>query len=428
MKKKFFIIETILIITNIICCIIIFYGLQKVKIANLNFYRNSKIINLSNLDRVDIKEIADCIDKFYFLKEVDFGKLNIAKEDKTYLEKQYPHIKFNADFFIDVYGTSIKSDATYLDLSSSEIDDDLISILHNFSKLKEVNLAGKTMEVAKQLELMNKFPNVNFDFTITVDGKTFDNHSEDLDLSNTHVTYSEVKELLLLFPNIKTLDLSNTKLTNEECNKFRINYPDIETNWVVHMGRWSLRTDAITFSVLIQYFDYIKLTSNDIKVLKYCTKLKALDLGHQDITDISVIGDYLPDLRILILADNKITDITPISKLKHLHYLELFINPISDLSALKENTELVDLNLANLNKVVDVEPLLHFPKLERIWVNNMGIGYNGIKKLKETYPSAQMATTGNQSTHQGWRLHPRYYQMIDMFKNNYYGDEFAKYD
>ena len=75
--------------------------------------------------------------------------------------------------------------------------------------------------------------------------------------------------------------------------------------------------------MLIYDYDYVRLTSADIEVLKYCTDLQALDLGHQAITDISVIGDYLTQLRILILVDNKVNDLTPLSKLKHLHYLEL---------------------------------------------------------------------------------------------------------
>ncbi len=428
MKKRFFVIEVVLLITNIICCLLIFYGLQKIKIENLSFTRNSKIINLTNLDKVNVKEIADKLNEFYLLKEVDFGKLDISKEDKAYLEKKYPEIKFTANIVIDLYGMSVRDDVTYLDLSEVQVDDKLASFISKFKKLKEVNLTNQNLTVEEELALMNEYPNINFDFTITVGKKKLESSAELVDLSDTNITYEEVKKLLPLFPNIKSLDLSNTPLTNEECNQFRIDYPDIETNWVVHLGRWSLRTDDITFSVLIQYYDYVRMTSADIEVLKYCTKLKALDLGHQAITDISVIGNYLPDLRILILADNKITDITPISKLKHLHYLELFINPVSDLSPLKENKELVDLNLANLNRVTDVTPLLELPKLERLWVNNMGIGYAGIKKLQETYPDVQMATTGNQSTHQGWRSHPRYFQMIDMFHNNYYGDEFSKYD
>ncbi|MBQ4224266.1 MAG: leucine-rich repeat domain-containing protein, partial [Prevotella sp.] len=44
---------------------------------------------------------------------------------------------------------------------------------------------------------------------------------------------------------------------------------------------------------------------------RYCTKLKGLDLGHNAITDISFI-ENMPHLRVLILADNDLTDISPL--------------------------------------------------------------------------------------------------------------------
>ena len=60
----------------------------------------------------------------------------------------------------------------------------------------------------------------------------------------------------------------------------------------------------------------------------------------------SIIGEYLTELRVLILADNCIWDISPLSNLKHLHYLELFLNRIYDLSPLRDLHELVDVNIS----------------------------------------------------------------------------------
>lgn len=426
--KKRFIIQIALFVINIFCLIFIIYNLQKIMIEDTGYSRNSKKVFLDQVSEINIEEIASKIDEFYLLKEVDFGDKYLTKDEINLLEEKYPNIKFNASIVVDAYGKKVGNNIFYLDLSKSNIDETLEELLTNFPNLKIVNLFGQDMPLERQIALVQKYPNIRFDFTIKIEDKTIKSTTKELDLSYTKLSKQEIKDLLLLFPKLKKLDLSYSNLTNEECNSFREEYPDIETNWVVHMGRWSLRTDAVAFSVLIKYFDYERMTSQDIEVLKYCTKLKALDLGHQAITDISVIGNYLPDLRILILADNKITDITPIGKLKKLHYLELFINPISNLSPLQNNKELVDLNLANLNKVTDISPILNLPMIERLWVNNMGIGWSGIETLRNAYPHATMMTTGRESTHGSWRSHPRYFQMIDMFNNNYYGKEFSKYD
>ena len=196
------------------------------------------------------------------------------------------------------------------------------------------------------------------------------------------------------------------------------------------MGKWSLKTDAVAFSVLITDYDYTALTSEDIEVLKYCTDLRALDLGHQRITDLSVIGDYLTELRILILADNWVSDLTPLTKLKHLHYIELFVNPyLEDVSPLGECKEMVDINISHLYKIEDVSNLLDFPIVERFWIENTGVSDADVQMVVDAYPNANVNYDGWGSVDKGWRTHPRYYAMIDMFyKTDYLSEEFSKYD
>jgi Leucine-rich repeat (LRR) protein len=171
------------------------------------------------------------------------------------------------------------------------------------------------------------------------------------------------------------------------------------------------------------------MTSKDIEVLKYCTKLQALDLGHQAITDISVIGEYLKDLRILILADNRISDITPIKELKHLHYLELFINPISDITPLNDLKGLVDVNFCYCWNINDYSTLKNLPNLERVWLVGTRINGKVVNELRSVHPNAQIVNTGAGSTNSGWRTHERYYEMIKMYRNPYYlSKSFTKYD
>ena len=227
---------------------------------------------------------------------------------------------------------------------------------------------------------------------------------------------------------MKKIDLSYSNLSNEELGNLRLALPNVRIDWVVHLGKWSVRTDAVAFSVLITQYDYKRMTSNDIQVLKYCTELKTLDLGHQAIEDISVIGAYLQDLRILILADNKIKDISPIANLKHLHYLELFMNDITDSTPLASCTELVDLNISFNYRFSDISGILNLPKLERLWLISDRISSDSYKLIRETYPNVVLVTTGTGSTGSGWRTHERYYTMIDMYRNNYISDVFLKYD
>ena len=52
-----------------------------------------------------------------------------------------------------------------------------------------------------------------------------------------------------------------------------------------------------------------------------------------------------------------------------------------------------------------------------------------INLIKKKYPKVNVVTTGYGSTESGWRTHPRYFAMIDMFnKRNYISELFSKYD
>ena len=69
--------------------------------------------------------------------------------------------------------------------------------------------------------------------------------------------------------------------------------------------------------------------------------------------------------------------------------------------------------------------------MERIWLESTSVSSEDFDLLEATYPNAKVVRVvrGRPSVDQGWRDgSARYAQMMDMWFNNYYGDEFAKYD
>ena len=60
-----------------------------------------------------------------------------------------------------------------------------------------------------------------------------------------------------------------------------------------------------------------------------------------------------------------------------------------------------------------------------------GLPYSAvdIQLLRDTYPNAEVVDQGYGSVDQGWRTHPRYFAMINMyFDTTYISEEFSKYD
>jgi len=406
MKNFITLIEIILIIT--IVFLAYFIGLNLIKITN------KAILNY----KAEAYRKAHEVQESELLYEDYLSRLNAD-----------PELIFNGKIYYNIYGKKAYETDTSIDLSGVQIDENLTKNLMMLPYLNEVILYNQNFTNVEKLNLKNDFPNLTFKWTINILDEEVDYSIESLDLSNKRVNdIDELQRAITLLPNLKSLDFSHTNLSNEELGYLRTEFPNIKIDWVIHIGKWSLRTDSIAFSVLVYRFDYRRVTSDDIQVLKYCTDLQALDLGHQAIEDITVIGDYLPNLRVLILADNKIKDISPIANLKHLHYLELFMNDITDVTPLANCKEMVDLNISFNYRFSNIDGILEYPLLERLWLISDRIPESSYRKIKEVYPNVKLIRTGNGSTGSGWRTHERYYAMIDMYYNNYISESFTKYD
>lgn len=192
------------------------------------------------------------------------------------------------------------------------------------------------------------------------------------------------------------------------------------------MKKWSLRTDTIAFSTLQCSYPAIALDNEDIQVLKYCKDLVGLDVGHNKITDISVLRNC-PNLRVLIMSSNNwLTDIRPVADLPNLMYFEVFCTRVSDLTPLAYCENIVDLNVSVIfSGINSIDPLLHFPKLQRLWFTRSGVSDEDRMRLQATYPNVAMNWTTMYSIEAGWRTHPRYYAMRAMWRNNSVEGDYA---
>ena len=378
-----------------------------------------------------ISELSENLKLLTKLEKVDLGSFHMFEEEMRSLSDEFPGVTFEYIPYVSVAGRAVPNDVESLDLSGSPVTDDLADLLKAFPLLKEINLHDTGMRREQLLELKTTYPNLIVKAEVELAGELFSTEAEELDLNSREIQDpDEFMESLVLFDRLSKVEMCDCGLSNEQLAAIRDAYPDTKFVWRIKLGKWSLRTDAVAFSVLITRFDYRRMTSEDIEVLKYCTDLQALDLGHQAITDISVIGEYLKDLRVLIIADNKVTDLSPLANLPHLHFLEFFMNRVTDLTPLAQCRELVDLNISYNPGLSDITPILDLPILERLWMVAVPVSRADVNLLRETYPDATINTvTGHGSTAQGWRTHDRYFAMIEMYhKRDYISEDFSKYD
>lgn len=252
---------------------------------------------------------------------------------------------------------------------------------------------------------------------------------EEADISYTDVKYLgiDMGQVLDSLPNLKKLTMIGCGLNNAEYAALQDSHPNIKIVWEVNLTYWTLRTDAVGFTTFNSAGQSWWMTDEDAYYLRYCTDLQALDLGHNKITDLSFL-QYMPNMKVLLLVDNMKPDpnnayvghLSDFSWLKYcpkLRYLEIFVSDAKDLSFLKYCRQIEDLNIS-YTLVDSIEYLKDLPNLQRLWMEGTYVTYEDFLTLTQIYPNATLVYYGSGSIDQGWREGDHYWAMRNMVLNN----------
>lgn len=257
---------------------------------------------------------------------------------------------------------------------------------------------------------------------------SIDPAAEMLDLDAAGIQVTDVKtlaEALDQLPNLKEVLLFDSPLETADMEwLFDRYYPDIFFGFTLKIGPHVIRTDRTAFSTLhiasAKMKDDWRHNTEELSPIRMCTKLKALDLGHNYLTDVNFLN-WLPDLEVLILSPNYgLTDISPVANCKNLVYFELFSTPITDLTPLSGLTKLRDLNLTRCTEVRDISPLYDLPNLERVWWGYMiRITAKQKKEMRDKHPNCKFVSVYN-PTEGGWRKHSHFNELHSFFRTGEY--------
>ena len=357
-------------------------------------------LDLSGLDASGAREAARLLTALPALETVELGTVGaggFSQEDVSVLREQLPGVDFR--YSIQILGQTLGAETDSLDLSSASAEDisTVLPLLQSMPKLSTIRLGSEGGAVTwDTVAAVNAAcPNALLDYDFTLWGKAVNLSDQMLDLN--HIAMDDqgaaVRKVLPYMKNCRVLDMDSCGVSNENMAVIRDENPNVDVVWRIWFGsNYSVRTN-VTKILASKPSKGGALQNNVGDQLKYCTKVRYLDLGHND--DLSDIGfiRFMPDLEIAVISITSISDLSPFTACPNIKYIEAGNCKITDLSPLAQCTSLRHLNVGTNMSLNDISPIYDL-NLKRLW---LGIGdpvpADQVEHMRSLHPDCEVNTS-----------------------------------
>ncbi|MBR0161541.1 MAG: hypothetical protein IJQ02_09725 [Oscillospiraceae bacterium] len=351
-------------------------------------------LDLTALTHADVAETAALLAQMPELKEIDLGS------DGAWVEKEEEREELNA----------ITSQVERPETAARDLTwDDLLQL----------------QEAAPDAELLYRF---------VFYGRYLTTWDEEMDLNHSVMTDegAAVRKILPLMKRCTLLDMDSCGVSNESMAEIRDAWPEMNVVWRIWFanGYFTVRTD-IEMLWCANFYPF--MTSEFTQDLKYCTKLKYLDLGHcLELHDWDFIR-YMPDLEVLIITASGWENLDMLENCTKLEFLE--VPPMShtyvDLRPLEKLTNLEYLNICGIGQSDGWEVLLNMTKLKRLWIGlwtAQSFPEGAIEQIYAALPDTEINVTEQMAAVGSWRVNPdgsvpeRYLLLREQFDYDHWQD------
>lgn len=333
-------------------------------------------------------------------------------EELEVLREVYPQIAFT--WQVQLGEGAMDRDTAWLDMFGMHFDsvEDAAKTLSYFTKLEQVDMRDCGLSDAEMMALADRFPDTDFLWNLTIAGLTVRTDVQEIDLSGREIgSTAAIEALLPYLYELEKVVMCGCGIESPDMAVLSERHPEIRFVWSVDLAGMLFRTDS-TYFMPNKYG--LECTDENIYDLRYCVDMLCVDVGHmQDVTNCEWAA-FMPKLRYLVLADSGVGDITPLTGLTRLVFLELFQSKVRDYSPLVTCTALEDLNLCYT--FGDPEPIGQMTWLKRVWWSGW---WAGRAKLPQMLPNTQLEFDTVSSTGAGWREGQNYYDMRDLVGMGY---------
>lgn len=347
---------------------------------------------------------------------VDISNSTLTARELKNLRQNYPNITWKHT--VNLLGQEVSGDTAELDLSNLEPGQaaDAAQALAMLPELKKVELMDSNGKSKLSMEdvklLVDAAPGASFHYTFELFGKTVSTNDASIEFVDQKIGdkgEAELRRALDILTDCTYFKLDNCGLSNEVLAQLRDDYPDTEIVWRIYVWKRSWLTDTEVLRAVYHVDD------SNCDPFKYCTKVKYMDLGHnEELTNPSFVA-YMPDLEICILSGSAVKDLSAFSNCTKLVFLELaYCSKLSDVTPLAGCTALANLNIS-YTKVSDVSALAELP-LERLCSVKGKLSGSKLSEAKEQHPDCWFRTEGSQPYGKGWRYDDGGYTYSAIYK------------
>lgn len=393
-------------------------------------------VKILDLSAMEAQSFDSWVSLFAYLPSVSEVKLpgSASIQQLQTVSEAYPEAIL--DFTAEVSGVILKPRLEALDLSSfdSTALQELLPWLSFTKNVKSVELSaegdGSDLSWDDIHAVRLACPDAVLSYSFSLYGKAFTLADSEMNLS--HIPIDDegalVKQITSCMPNLSYLDMDSCGVSDEAMAGIRDSLPNANVVWRIWFGTgYTTRTDVERL-LASNPGRGGELTPENTVSLKYCTKIKYLDLGHNNyLTDISFVS-CMPDLEVIVVAMDGFSDVSYLTNCPKLEYAELQTSSLNDLRPLAELKNLKHLNIAYCMAVCDISPLYEMTQLERLWIGCLTpVPREQVEKFKELVPNCKVNTTTLDPTEEGWRylgenefgmmlLDPRYELLRDQLR------------
>lgn len=376
--------------------------LYKVTVDGREYAQDAKEVTLTGLTEEDMAMLR-------YLPELTAVHAEGCTDYAQLVALQEQRPECAVTYTVTIFGVSYPESTTELSFQKLDNVEELMTQLGNLPALESVHLEEPSATAESLVQLKEAYPFVTWNKTVL--GQKHSSEDTEFDFSKKKFgSTDEVENAMKYFPNAEKVIMCDCGFDNETMAAFREKMrPEYKVVWSVIVTGVTVRTDQTIFHSSGEKVSLIDEQSYD---LVYCEDMIIVDIGHSQVKYVEWLRG-MPNLKYLILADNWIKDITPLSSCKNLIYLELMMNHyFTDLTPLLECTALEDLNLADT--YVDPEPLAQMTWLKNLWINQTPVTNAERQLLTESLPDTHIEFDHGHYTGGGWRELQNYYDMRDL--------------